>query len=185
MRITGGTHRGRKLIVPRGDLVRPSTDKVRQAVFNMLLSYGLPEDATVIDAFCGSGSWGLEALSRGARHCTFLDKNRTSVSACKTNVEALGLQDQSLVFVHDLTKSKILEKKANLLFMDPPYNQGLILKALEALVSSESLENNAVCVLECEKNEHFILSSSFTLKDERTYGLSKITIAVYSGDGRT
>ena len=92
MRIVSGLYGGRKIQAPKGRMVRPTTDKVRGAVFNMLQSRGLVDDAVVLDAFCGTGGMGLEALSRGAHSCTFVDSARDSLVCVKENISSLGAE---------------------------------------------------------------------------------------------
>src|SRR4051812_47392489 len=89
MRITAGPWRGRHLEVPGGNAVRPTSDKVRQAIFNILLAHGHPQDSFVLDAFCGTGALGLEALSRGAAHCFFMDSSKKSLAAAECNARAV------------------------------------------------------------------------------------------------
>src|SRR5579871_5952285 len=102
MRITAGQWRGRKLAVPEGTAVRPTSDKVRQAIFNILLAHGLPRRAVVLDGFCGTGALGLEALSRGAAHATFIDKSRESLAFCRRNIAAVKAQEQCTILQGDV-----------------------------------------------------------------------------------
>ncbi len=169
MRMTGGTFRGRILESPKGHDVRPATDKVRQAVFNSLLSRIDLDGIHVLDGFCGTGSYGLEALSRGARFCTFIDKD---TSFCRKNVAALGLENRSKIMQKDLLK--LPEKPAdipaaNLAFLDPPYRKNLLLSSLGLLKEKDWLVPDALCVLECEKELNLHMG------DEKTYGDVKIS----------
>lgn len=169
MRISGGEFRGRILTAPKGQDVRPASDKVRQAVFNSLLSRIDLEDANVLDGFCGTGSYGLEALSRGAKFCTFIDKD---TSYCRKNVAALNVEAQSNIIQKDLLK--LSEKPedipaANLLFLDPPYRKTLLLSSLEILKDTGWLCDNSLCVLECEKE------LPLSMGEEKIYGDVKIT----------
>ena len=120
MRIVAGTLRGRRIVAPDRGTTRPTTDKVREAVFNALASLDVVVDARVVDLYAGSGALGLEALSRGAAHCTFVERDRTAVRAIDTNVAALGLRDRARVVVGD--GIAIAPKlPADLVFADPPY----------------------------------------------------------------
>ena len=101
MRVVAGELRGRRLLTPPGNDTRPTTDKVRQAVFNALDSAGLIEDAVVVDLFSGSGAMGIEALSRGARTCTFVERDRLAVETIRANLAALGLVGRARVVVGD------------------------------------------------------------------------------------
>lgn len=183
MRITGGHYKGRKLNVPRGQDIRPTTDKVRQAVFNILLSYDLPEGAQVLDAFCGTGALGLEALSRGAAGCLFMDKRRESLSCTKSNIESLTIPKEFYqVIQKDSTKpgpALASMETAALAFFDPPYRMGLIAPALENCAKGGFLADQALCIIECEKQFEEDFSESFELLDSRAYGDIKILIARY------
>jgi 16S rRNA (guanine966-N2)-methyltransferase len=119
MRVVAGELRGRRLIAPAGS-TRPTTDKVREAVFNALASLDVVVDARVVDLFAGSGALGIEALSRGAEHCTFVERDRDAVGAIRENLAALGLGDRGRVVVADaMTAAAGID--AELAFADPPY----------------------------------------------------------------
>lgn len=187
MRITGGDFRGRKIGAPEGRAVRPTSDKVRQAVFNMLLKYGLPADAAVLDAFCGTGALGLEALSRGASSCVFIDSSRESLAACRANIESLGAGGRSLVLQRDAVKPGARREvdgvPAGLVFLDPPYRQGLAVPALAALAAGGWMAPSALCVAECEKGAPCAVAGGlppgFSLLDSRSYGDTQVLTARY------
>lgn len=179
MRIVGGMHRSRKLETPHSDAVRPTSDKVRQAVFNMLNSRGLVQDAHVIDAFCGTGALGLEALSQGAAHCTFFDSNKNSLQLCKANVQILGEEDRTDVIFQDVTKVKEKPEntlKADLIFLDPPYNKDLVPLTIKSLKDQNWISQDAFFVIEIEKNE-IIISEHIDIENEKIYGDTKIILA--------
>ena len=169
MRISGGQFRGRQIAAPKGLDVRPATDKVRQAVFNSLLSRIDIEDVRVLDGFCGSGSYGLEALSRGAGHCTFIDKNKKSIEACRQNIQTLELEDNTDLLFQDILKLKDASEPVELLFLDPPYRQELLLPALDHLKKTNWVSGNTLCVLESEKELDLEFGES------KIYGDVKIT----------
>lgn len=174
MRVTGGTHRSRKILVPPGLSVRPTADKVRQAIFNILLKYDLPEGAVVLDAFCGSGALGIEALSRGASFCTFMDRE---TDYCRRNVRTLGMEDRASILTRDVLKPPALgtgTPAAALVFLDPPYEKGLTPKALRKLQESGWLASGALCVCESEKDSSPV-TEGFLLLDTRTYGTTRIS----------
>ena len=176
MRITGGEYRGRILTVPKGDAVRPATDKVRQAVFNSLQNRIDLSDCHVIDGFCGSGSYGIEALSRGAGSCLFIDKDRKSLDATRQNIQPLGIKDQCQILQKDmkgLPQRADTFHAADLLFLDPPYHQDLLLPALEHLQENGWLSKGCVCVLECEAE------LDIPFGDQKTYGAIKIIYSTF------
>ena len=120
MRIVAGELRGRRLVAPATQTTRPTTDRVREAVFNALASLDVVVDATVVDLYAGSGALGIEALSRGASHCTFVERDRVAVRAIDENLAALGLRDRSRVLVADGIAAAA-QVTAGLAFADPPY----------------------------------------------------------------
>jgi 16S rRNA (guanine966-N2)-methyltransferase len=120
VRIVAGDLRGRRLVAPAASTTRPTTDKVREAVFNALASLDAVVDAQVADLYAGSGALGIEALSRGAAHCTFVERDRAAVRAIDENIATLGLRDRSRVLVGDGIASAP-QVRADLVFADPPY----------------------------------------------------------------
>lgn len=183
MRIVSGLYGGRKLSVPKGRDIRPTSDKVRGAIFNMLRSRGAVEGAHVIDCFCGTGALGLEALSQGASHCIFIDNSKDSIALAKENAAAFKTGNAAEFIFKDAAKlSDRLEKyaAANLVFIDPPYNKDLVPKALQALKKGGWLSQDAVLVIEAEKNFAAAFLSDFTIDQERLYGDTKILLLRYA-----
>ncbi len=178
MRIVSGKYGGRRLFAPQGRFVRPTTDKVRGAIFNMLRSRNLINDAIVLDGFCGTGALGLEALSQGANYCTFIDNQRESVSILKKNIKALGIEDKYInIYPKDITKIAQRPdniRPATLVFLDPPYNKELLPASIEALYKNEWLAQKAVIICESEKNRPDNFPPFVTLENTRTYGDTKI-----------
>ena len=120
MRVVAGEFRGRRLTAPTTSATRPTTDRVREATFNALVSLDVVVGATVADLYAGSGALGIEALSRGARHCTFVEKDRSALAAIHDNIGTLGLSARTRVMSGDaLVMSKGLA--VDLAFADPPY----------------------------------------------------------------
>jgi len=153
MRITGGEYRGRLLQSPKDRTIRPTSDKVRLAIFNILNSRGLVQQAVVLDAFCGTGALGLEALSWGALCCTFMDKNRESLSLSKENFAALKIDAKQSFLLKDATKpgEKPAEiMAADLVFLDPPYRQDLIPASLSSLEKDGWIAQGAHILVESE-----------------------------------
>ncbi len=121
MRVVAGELKGRRLAAPAGGATRPTTDRVREAVFNALASIDAVVDARVLDLYAGSGALGIEALSRGAAHCTFVERDRAALAAIDENIATLGLGDRARVLVADGIAAAA-RVDADLAFADPPYD---------------------------------------------------------------
>lgn len=142
MRVVAGTARGRRLVVPDGDHTRPTGDRVRESVFNSLYSLGAVEGARVIDLFAGSGALGIEALSRGAAHCTFVENDRRALAALRDNIETLGFGETAQVVAADGPGFLRNDVQFDLFLLDPPYAfddwEALLDQVFEADVVIES-----------------------------------------------
>lgn len=121
MRVVAGTARGRRLVAPRGLDVRPTTARVREAIGNRLSSMGVLRDARVVDLFAGTGALGLEALSRGAAHATFVENGPDALRAIQTNIETLGFDDEATVVRGDAATFIAGAPEYDIAFIDPPY----------------------------------------------------------------
>lgn len=121
MRVIAGEFGGRRLLAPEGTTTRPTTDKVRQAVFNSLTSMGVLDGAIVADLYAGSGALGIEALSRGAERCTFVERDRHAVQALRTNIETLQIADRTTVYATDVMAWLPGMRNIDIVFVDPPY----------------------------------------------------------------
>jgi 16S rRNA (guanine966-N2)-methyltransferase len=121
VRIVAGTARGRRIEAPRGIDTRPTTDRVREALFNALASMDAIENAAMIDLFAGTGALGLEALSRGARHVTFVERDRPTMEVVRRNVEALGFGDRADLVIADALEHLTRAEAVDVLLCDPPY----------------------------------------------------------------
>lgn len=121
MRVVAGELRGRRIEAPPGASTRPTTDKVREATFNALWSLDLLADARVADLYAGSGALGIEALSRGAHHCTFVERDRAALETLRANLAALGLEERSTV-VHGDAAARAGQLDVDLVLADPPYD---------------------------------------------------------------
>lgn len=192
MRIIGGEHRGRPLLSPEGRDTRPTSDRARQAIFNILhhakwLPHPAVENACVLDAFAGTGALGLESLSQGAADAVFLEQAPTALAVCKRNIASLGLERQATALKADaLTPSQRPASIAprTLVFLDPPYGKNMGCAALAALVASDWLAPQAVCVLEMDKKRPEPVPDGFRVEDERTYGIALVRFMVFSGAGQ-
>jgi 16S rRNA (guanine966-N2)-methyltransferase len=182
VRIVGGSHRGRPLVAPEGDRVRPTSDRAREALFNILehgrwAAAGSPvAGAHVLDAFAGTGALGLEALSRGAAQATFLEQSAAALAVLKANVAALGFGGRSTVLRADAAAPPRAAAPASLVFLDPPYGQELGSAALKALAAGGWVAENAIVVLEVGAKEAFTPPAGFTIADERRYGAARLVL---------
>ncbi len=191
MRISGGVHRSRTLVSPRGETTRPTSDRVREALFSMLVSRGaLPAqgDARVIDCFAGTGALGLEALSRGASFATFIESDRRALEALGRNIE--GLRERSRTRVMPMSATRALaslqKESATLAFFDPPYAdvaRGSIAKLFDALFTNGVLAENATLVLEHATRDrdaaHALARPELTVVESRAYGDTTLTLFAY------
>ena len=188
MRITGGSLRGRTLAPPPDAGVRPTSDKVRQAIFNILehraFANGFAlEDAAVIDLFAGTGALGIEALSRGARFCLFVDDDADSRALQRENVESLRLTGVTKIWRRDAGDLGPINTGSGgpfrLAFLDPPYRMKLVDPALKSLKDGGWLAKNAVVVVETAVDETFDFDAlGYLQADERWYGETRVTFLV-------
>ena len=122
MRVVAGTLRGRPIVAPEGEGTRPTTDRAREATFNSLVSLGAVEDAKVVDLFAGSGAMGIEALSRGAASCEFLERGRNALDSIRYNIKTLQLTDNTTVLSGDVMTNVVALRNVDLVLADPPYD---------------------------------------------------------------
>lgn len=174
MRIVGGEFRGRPLAAPRSQSIRPTTDRTREAVFNVL-AHRFPEKLAgtrVLDLFAGTGALGLEALSRGAAYCLFIEESAEGRGLIRTNVEAFGLLGRTKIFRRDATGlgDAGTISPFGLVFADPPYGKGLGEAALRSALQGGWLQPGALCVVEEASSAHFVAGEGFSVIDERDYG---------------
>ena len=182
MRIVGGRLRGRALVNPKDDATRPTSDRVREAAFNILAhaihDFSL-EGAKVLDLFAGTGALGIEALSRGAIQCLFVDDGAEARGVIRENVEALGLTGITKIFRRDATDLGPAGKydQFTLVFLDPPYGKGLAAKALVSARDGGWLAANAVIVVEERKGSEVMLPAGLVEIDRRTWGDTQMLFA--------
>ena len=180
LRIVGGVHRGRRLAAPSGEAVRPTSDRAREALFNILshgsfAAAGLPfADRPVLDAFAGTGAFGLEALSRGASAAAFIENGREALAALRRNIAALGEEDRAHVVGGDATRPPRAPFACALAFLDPPYRSGLAGPALTALAAAGWLAPDALAVVEIAASEEFPSPAGFVRLGERVYGAARL-----------
>lgn len=184
LRIIAGKHKGRVIETPPNRNVRPTSARVREAVFNILTHRVFGGEGThtlggkrVIDLFCGSGALGVEALSRGAEHVTFVDQSSDVLGILKRTLEKIGETQNTRTIRSD---SSVLPRSSgepcDVAFLDPPYRSGLAVKALSSLRNNGWLKQGATAVVEIESKEPFEAPEGFTLTDRRDYGNSAILL---------
>jgi 16S rRNA (guanine966-N2)-methyltransferase len=183
MRITAGKFKGRVLVPPKDTSVRPTSDKVRQAVFNILehrdFGFGFAlAGARVVDLFAGTGAMGLEALSRGARYCLFVDDSADSRALIRQNVEALGLTGATKIWRRDAAHLGALDTLMpfDLAFLDPPYRRGLIAPTLAGLRHGGWLNAPALVIAEMAEDEILPPTEGYEILDDRIYGDTRVAI---------
>ncbi len=181
MRIVSGAHRGRTLKTPPGEATRPTSDRARQAVFNILEHApwaGELHGARVIDLFAGSGALGFEALSRGAAFCLFVETDEAARGAIRENIDALGLFGATRIHRRDATDLGLRPASAgeafDLAFLDPPYRKGLGERALEGLAGGGWLKPGAVVMVERGSDEPDVSPPGYEVLDARDYGAARV-----------
>ncbi len=190
MRIVGGLLKGRVLKTLKGRDIRPTSDRARESVFN-ILSNGKPAvdmtGAVVLDVFAGTGALGLEALSRGARFAMFIDNNDASLALVKDNAVALGVIGQCQMLKLDAGRlgpsPRMHERPADVVFLDPPYGQGLAEPALLSLAQHGWLTPGAVLIVETEKSVSIGPLPGYGVLDVRNYGAALITFFRWQSGG--
>ena len=181
IRIIAGAWRGRSIEVPAGNAIRPTSDRVREALFNRLAHAFAGTDfrlagARVADVFAGTGALGLEALSRGSAQAVFLDRNPASVDLIKRNVAKLGAEDRATVMNADGAHLPRAATPCDLAFLDPPYGEGLVEPALQGLALQGWLKPGALVTVESDAGEAAPACAGYTFLDRRDYGRVGISL---------
>ncbi len=175
MRVISGSARGLKLTSPDGLDTRPTTDRVKESIFNIIQAY-IPCD-NVLDLFAGSGALGIEALSRGCQKCTFVENNLMSFSTVKKNIEKARLSEKA-----DLIKKDAFDflnsckTKYDIIFLDPPYNKGLLKKSFDYIYKQNILSENGIIIAETEYDGELPENSYFECIKNAKYGKTLVLI---------
>lgn len=176
MRIISGKLRGRQITPPADRKVRPTSDKVKEAVFSMIAEY-MGEDSVCVDLFSGTGNLGLEAVSRGAKIVYFGDKSKESIQLTRANISTCKAEEQAVVIHGDFSQVlKRIQGQADIFFLDPPYKDNLLLSAMELIQEKGLLSQGGIIVAEHDKKE---------ILPEELGGLRKIKEKRYGGIGVT
>lgn len=177
LRIIAGSHKGRRLATPSGRSTRPTSDRVREALFNILGELAAVE--RVADLYAGSGALGLEALSRGADWCLFVDNSREAARTITANLETLSLDGRGLVVTADAARVHpfVLNRAPfGLILADPPYEQGAVARLMEMCAGQGLLKPQGVLALEHSPRERPPESPDWRLLDNRAYGRTEISL---------
>ena len=165
MRIISGRHRGTKLLIPPDDLIRPTSGRAKEMIFSTLNSILSKkklkfDDMKVLDLFCGTGGLGIECISRGSKKVCFIDNSKIAIDLTKKNLELIRSKKFSEIYKSDFKKLKFLPFKADIFFLDPPYNKFKIPMILESIRNAKLINNKSIGVLELPKS---------TIRDELAY----------------
>ncbi|QHI73822.1 16S rRNA (guanine(966)-N(2))-methyltransferase RsmD [Aminipila terrae] len=177
MRIIAGDLKGRRLTSPKDEKVRPTSDKVKEAIFSMISDTYY--DEMVIDLFAGTGNLGIEAISRGARHCYFGDKSKDSLALIRENINTCKVQDKATVIAGDYEMVlKRISGKAQIIFLDPPYKDGLMISCIELINDMDLLTEDGYIVAEHSLDEKLPENiGKYQKIKEKRYG--KIAVSIY------
>jgi 16S rRNA (guanine(966)-N(2))-methyltransferase RsmD len=177
LRIIAGELKGRRLTTPKDDKIRPTSDKVKEAIFSMIADTYY--EGVVIDLFAGTGNLGIEAISRGARRCYFGDKSRTSLVLIKENIAHCKVQDKAVVIAGDYEMVlKRISEKAQIIFLDPPYKDGLMIDCIELIDQLNLLTEDGYIIAEHSLREKLPEQiGNLEMIKEKRYG--KIAVSIY------
>lgn len=177
MRIITGTARGRKLLAPEGLETRPTTDRIKESIFN-IIQFDI-EGRDVLDLFAGSGQMGIECISRGARSCTFVERDRAALEIIRQNISNVGMSNESIIVPGDFSVAleKMSAKKFGLILLDPPYDGDTLDNAIAKICKIDKLLPGGVLL--CESARDRVLNPvalPYVFKKEFIYGATKITV---------
>ena len=186
MRIISGIFRGKKLIKFNKVGIKPTTDKMRESIFNIVISYlkineksnNLPfQGFNVLDIFAGTGALGFEAISRGAKKVTFIEKSRDNLRVLYKNVDHLKVNEKVKIIKRSIRKVKKIDGKFDLIFADPPYQMDLILKkTLKKILDFKITKKEAVIIIEYAKKKKIVIPKDFKIIKKKDYGNSSIAL---------
>ena len=184
MRIISGKFKGKKINLPKDNLTKPLRDIIKESIFNILNHSNLLkiklEKANILDLFSGTGSFGLECISRGADKVIFFENYSYTLKILEKNISELEVSNKCEIFDHDsfdiFSKKKILEKKFDVIFIDPPYQEKNINLLIENIIKKKILNKEGVIIIHRHKKDEIKITTKFKILDTRFYGISKIII---------
>lgn len=184
MRVISGDLKGKKIFLPKNDKTRPLRDLVKESIFNLIehsnkFSLTLNE-SNVLDLFSGTGSFGIECISRNAQKVTFIENYNSALDVLKKNIKFLGIENKSKIIEEDcfnfFKSEKIFKKKFNIIFIDPPYKENKINLIIDHIKEKKFLDKNGIIIIHRHKMDNINISYKLKILDQRKYGLSKIII---------
>lgn len=184
MRVISGDLKGKKIFLPKDKITRPLRDLVKESIFNLLehsnkINFKI-KDSIVLDLFSGSGSFGIECISRKAKKIFFIENYSEALDILKKNISNLNIFDKSNIFEEDCFKifnsKRHLNLKFDLIFIDPPYKENKINLLIEEIQNKNILNKNGIIMIHRHKKDDLIITSKLNILDTRKYGISKITI---------
>ena len=184
MRIIGGNYRGKKINLPEDKKTRPLKDIVKESIFNLIEHSNKfrieIKNSQILDLFAGSGSFGLECISRGAKEVVFLENYSKILNILKKNINSINAIKNSHIieknFFDFLLENNQFKNKFNLIFLDPPYKEERINFLIDKIKDNKILSENGIIIIHRHKKDNLIISKKINILDERIYGISKITI---------
>jgi len=187
MRIISGQLGGKKILEPKDKKTRPLKDLVKESIFNIITHSNKFEtrivDANILDLFSGTGSFGIEGLSREANHATFVENYKEVLIILKKNISSLNYEKEAIVIEKDILKTldyKNFKEKFDIIFMDPPYKEKSLNLMLLQILNSKILNNEGVIIIHRQKNEEDSFPKEFRIIEEKTYGISKVIFGKFN-----
>ena len=185
MRIIGGIYRGKKILLPKDMSTRPLKDLTKESIFNIIehsnkFSINL-NNSDVLDLFSGTGSFGIECLSRGAKHVFFVEYYKEILPILKKNLNNLKLSDSYKIVEKNIFSNlnfNTFKKKFDIIFLDPPYKENDLSKLIQTLVNEKFLKENGILVIHRHKNHKDVFTKNIKIIEEKKYGISKIVFGI-------
>ena len=187
MRIISGNYKGKKILLPKDKLTRPLKDLTKESIFNIIkhskfMNINL-ESSNILDLFSGVGSFGLECLSRGAKHVVFLESYKEVLTVLKKNIKNIKQQKFSTILEKDIFATntlKVFDNKFDIIFMDPPYKEKKLVNLLNTIIELQLLKDSGVIIIHRHRKEEDKFPTEFNLIMEKNYGISKIIFGTYN-----
>ena len=186
MRIISGRSKGKKILDPKDLNTRPLKDLTKESIFNILIHSNkfniILQNSNVLDLFSGVGSFGLECLSRGAQHVTFVENYDNVLLILKKNILNLGYQESSTIIENNIVNNlsfKTFKKKFDIIFLDPPYKEKELPSVLNDIIKSNILNDQGIIVVHRHRKEEDKFPEKFNIIEEKTYGISKVIFGNY------